>query len=47
MLMKTVRPDNTEPIPLRTDAPGMGIIMIRFAALLAVAVVVLVLIWSR
>jgi hypothetical protein len=45
--MKSIRPDTAEPIPLRTVAPGMGTIMIRFFGLLLVAVVVLVLIWSR
>jgi hypothetical protein len=47
MLMKSVRPDNTEPIPLRTAPPPMGTIMIRFVGLLFVAVAVLALIWSR
>jgi hypothetical protein len=32
---------------LRSSAPRMGTIMIRFVGLLAVAVIVLVLIWSR
>ena len=45
--MKSVRPDNTNPIPLRSAPPGMGTIMIRFVGLLVVAVVVLALIWSR
>jgi hypothetical protein len=45
--MKSVRPDNAEPIPLRTEPPRMGTIMIRFVGLLAVAVVVMALIWSR
>ena len=45
--MKTVRPDNTDPSPLRTDPPRMGTIMIRFVGLLVVAAVVLALIWSR
>ena len=47
MFMKSVRPDNTDPIPLRTEPPRMGTIMIRFVGLLVVAVVVLALIWSR
>jgi hypothetical protein len=33
--------------PLRSVPPRMGTIMIRFVGLLAVAVVVLALIWSR
>jgi hypothetical protein len=47
MLMKSVRPDNTDPIPMRDEPPRMGTIMIRFVGLLVVAVVVLALIWSR
>jgi hypothetical protein len=45
--MKTIRPDNTEPIPLRVSPHRMGTIMIRFVGMLFVAVVVLALIWSR
>jgi hypothetical protein len=45
--MKSVRPDNREPIPLRTPPHNMGTIMIRFVGLLLVAVLVLALIWSR
>jgi hypothetical protein len=45
--METIRPENTDPIPLRTSPQRMGTIMIRFVGLLAVAVVVLALIWSR
>jgi hypothetical protein len=45
--VKTIRPDNTDPIPLRSAPPGMGTIMIRFVVLLAVAVTVLALAWSR
>jgi hypothetical protein len=45
--MKTIRPENTDPIPLRNTPPGMGTIMIRFVGLLLVAVVILALAWSR
>jgi hypothetical protein len=45
--METVRPDNTDPIPLRTSPHRMGTIMIRFVGLLVVAVVALALAWSR
>lgn len=45
--MQSLRPDNTDPIPLRTSPPRMGIIMIRFVGLLTAAVVVMALIWSR
>jgi hypothetical protein len=45
--MKTVRPDNSDPIPLRTQPHNVGTIMLRFVGLLAAATVVLALIWSR
>jgi hypothetical protein len=45
--MDSVRPDNTNPIPLRRSQQGMGSIMIRFVGLLLVSVVILALIWSR
>jgi hypothetical protein len=45
--MKTIRPDNTDPIPLRDSTPRMGTIMIRFVGLLVLAVVILALVWSR
>ena len=45
--MKSVRPDHTDPIPLRVSAPRVGTIMIRFVGLLVVAVVLLALAWSR
>jgi hypothetical protein len=43
--MKAIRPDNTDPIPLRNSPAGMGTIMIRFVGLLVV--VVLALAWTR
>jgi hypothetical protein len=45
--MKSLRPNNTNPIPLRTSPHGVGTIMIRFVGLLLAAVVVMALIWSR
>ena len=45
--MQSIRPDNTDPIPLRSTSPRMGTLMIRFVGLLVVAVVVLALVWSR
>jgi hypothetical protein len=47
LVMKTIRPDNTDPIPLRNSSPRMGTIMIRFVGLLLLAIVVLALVWSR
>ena len=46
-LMQSVRPDNSNPIPLQRSQQSMGSIMIRFVGLLLVSVVVLALIWSR
>jgi hypothetical protein len=43
--MKTIRPDNADPIPLRDSPPRVGIILIRFIALLVLTVVVLALAW--
>jgi hypothetical protein len=43
--MKSVRPDTTDPIPLRSSPPRMGTIMIRFVGLLVLAVAVLALAW--
>jgi hypothetical protein len=45
--METIRPENTDPIPLRAAPQRMGTIMIRFIGLLVVAIGVLALIWSR
>jgi hypothetical protein len=45
--MKSIRPDNTDPIPLRPSPPRMGTIMIRFVGLLIVATLALALAWSR
>jgi hypothetical protein len=45
--VKTFRPNNTDPIPLRTSAPKMGTIMVRFVVILFVAVALLALLWSR
>jgi hypothetical protein len=47
IFMQSVRPDNSDPIPLRSSSPGMGTITIRFIGLLMLAVVVLALVWSR
>jgi hypothetical protein len=45
--MKTVRPDNSDPIPLPAQPHNFGTIMLRFVGLLVAAVAVLALIWSR
>jgi len=45
--MKSVRPDNSDPIPLQRPPPNMVGIILRFVGLLLAMTVVLVLIWSR
>ena len=42
--MKSIRPDNSDPIPLRRPPHNMGTIMIRFMGLLVAAVLALALI---
>jgi hypothetical protein len=45
--MESIRPDNTEPLPLRTSPHGVGTLTIRFVGLLVAAIAVMALIWSR
>jgi hypothetical protein len=45
--MQSVRPDNSDHIPLRQSPHNVGIIMLRFVGLLTAATVVMALIWSR
>ena len=43
--MPSIRPDHTDPMPLRNSQHSMGVILIRFVGLLVAAVVVLALAW--
>ncbi|WP_233024910.1 hypothetical protein [Rhodopseudomonas boonkerdii] len=45
--MQTIRPNTAAPIPARATAPKMGTIIVRFSALLLVAVALLAFAWSR
>jgi len=45
--VKTVRPDQQEPIPVRAGQHRMGQIIIRFVALLAIIVALMLLAWLR
>jgi hypothetical protein len=47
MPMETIRPDNTDPIPLHGPPQRVGTIMIRFVGLLIVVIALLALVWSR
>jgi hypothetical protein len=44
--MKTIPPDQSDPIPLRVSPHGMGTLMVRFVGLLLLAVVVMALAWG-
>jgi hypothetical protein len=45
--MESIRPDNTDPMPLRRSPHGVGTLTIRFVGLLVAAIAVMALIWSR
>jgi hypothetical protein len=45
--MKTIRPSNADPIPLRYAPPPIGTVMIRFAGVLILAAIVLAVVWLR
>ena len=45
--MGSIRPDDSDPIPLRASPHRMGTIMIRFVGLLLLTVVALALLYSR
>ncbi|HKS20056.1 MAG TPA: hypothetical protein VJS63_12690 [Bradyrhizobium sp.] len=45
--MEGIRPDHTDPMPLRAPPHSMGTLMIRFVGLLIAAIAVMTLIWSR
>jgi hypothetical protein len=45
--MTSIRPDNTDPIPLRASPHRMGTLVIRFFGLLFLTVAVLALLYSR
>jgi hypothetical protein len=45
--VETIRPNKTDPIPVRSNAPRMGTIILRFVGLLLVAVALLAWAWSR
>ncbi|MBI5323204.1 MAG: hypothetical protein HZB49_27555 [Bradyrhizobium sp.] len=45
--MESIRPGNTDPIPVRASQHHIGTILIRFVGILVAAVVVMALLWSR
>ena len=46
-IVKAVRPDKPEPIPVRSGPHGIGQIIIRFIVLLAIVVAVMIFVWLR
>ena len=45
--MKSIRPEGADPIPARASAHRMGTIIVRFVAILAIVIAVLMLVWYR
>ena len=45
--MESIRPENTDPISVRTPPPQMGSMIIRFVGLLLIAIVALAIVWLR
>lgn len=45
--MESIRPDTTDPIPMRPATNQFGTIMLRFVGLLAVAIAILAFVYSR
>ena len=45
--MQNAQPDNMNSMPLRQSSHGVGTIVIRFVGLLMLAIVAMMLIWSR
>jgi hypothetical protein len=45
--MKTIRPSNADPIPLRNASPPIGTVMLRFAGVLVLAAIILAAVWLR
>jgi hypothetical protein len=45
--MESIRPGNTEPIPVQTSHHHVGTILVRFVGILIAIVVVMALLWSH
>jgi hypothetical protein len=45
--MESIRPGNTDPIPVQASQHHIGTILIRFFGILIAAVAVMALLWSR
>ena len=45
--MESIRPGNTDPIPVQASQHRVGTILIRFVGILVAAIAVMALLWSR
>jgi len=45
--MESIRPNQSEPIPVQASQHHVGTILIRFIGILITAVAVMALLWSR
>ena len=45
--MESIRPNNTDPIPVQASQHHVGTILIRFIGILIAAIAVMALLWSR
>jgi hypothetical protein len=45
--VKSIRPEGAKPIPVRAGTHRMGTIIVRFVAILALVIGVLMLVWYR
>lgn len=45
--MESIRPGNSDPIPVQASQHHFGTIMIRFVGILVATVAVMALLWSR
>jgi hypothetical protein len=44
--MESIRPGNTDPMPVQASQHHVGTILIRFVAILVAAIAVMALLWS-
>ncbi len=45
--MESIRPNQSEPIPVQASQHGVGTLLIRFVGILTAAIAVMALLWSR
>jgi hypothetical protein len=45
--MESIRPNNSDPIPVQASQHHVGTILIRFVGILVAAIAVMALLWSR